>query len=171
MYDVFISHAWARDELGRCGHTRARQVAHYLRQRNLRVWIDHDCMGDDIDGSMADGIEQSRVVAVMLTRSYIGKVNGGSVMGRPNNCHKEFVYAHACQKPCIPMVCEPSLRSIGSWPPGIAKMYFASRLYVDASANDLEPAAKQLAGRIRKHLPPSVSILTSNRRRRARIHV
>lgn len=170
-YDVFLSHAWSTDEQGRCVHARAIALGEALRRRGVRVWLDEDCMGADVDASMAAGIESSRAVVVLITRAYCEKVNRAAQHGVVDNCHKEFIYAHACERVCIPVVFEPSLRSIASWPPGVVKLHFASKLYVDGSDN-IDAAAAELVRRLcPAPLPPRDVPIPGPKRGRTRLHL
>ena len=145
----FLSHAWSVDNLGRNTHQRAIELSNALRRRGVATWIDDDCMGEDVDASMASGVDSSSTVLILLTHTYMEKVNLGAQSGCVQNCHKEFIYAHAMSKRCVPVVFEPSLLAMDKWPSGVVKLYLASTLFIDGSGDDMELVAERILQRER----------------------
>lgn len=74
-FDVFLTHDWGVDEMGRDNHARVVSIANRLRDAGLRVWIDETEMTGDIMQKMCDGIENSSVIVVFITRRYVEKVS------------------------------------------------------------------------------------------------
>jgi hypothetical protein len=66
--DMFFSHAWADKPF-------LRHVYGRLLQANLLMWYDEEDMGHDIKESMAQGIAQSKVVLVCLSKTYVTRPN------------------------------------------------------------------------------------------------
>lgn len=146
-----MTHAWGIDEHGRDAHTRVLVLARMLRARGWTCWVDDEQLVHHVDGGMARGIEQSTAVVVCLTRRYASKVNDG--VREPNsndNCLKEFNYAFALRKPVVPVIMERSMLSPATWPLGVVTMRLAMHMYVDGSADDLAPTARQLDGMLRR---------------------
>ena len=71
---LFLSHAWANDTLGRDNHERVARLNDGLRARKLATWFDAqgDMAGNTLQ-AMTNGIDESSVVAVFVTREYIEK--------------------------------------------------------------------------------------------------
>ena len=40
--DIFLAHAWAKDELGRDNHARAEELCRRLEGEGIKVWFDND---------------------------------------------------------------------------------------------------------------------------------
>ena len=140
---VFLSHSWGVDELRRDTHKRVVDVKHALKCINIDSWLDEDHMVNDIDNAMAKGIDVCDAVLVFVTRKYVTKVE--TAASNPllrNNCYKEFSYAQSTCKLIIPVVFEPCMRCVSSWPLGIVRMHLGSKLYVDgATASAVETAS------------------------------
>ena len=71
---LFLSHAWAKDTLGRDNHERVARLNDGLRARKLATWFDAqgDMTGNTLQ-AMTNGIDESSAVAVFVTREYIEK--------------------------------------------------------------------------------------------------
>jgi CRP-like cAMP-binding protein len=90
-FDVFISHAWDKDELDRSVHKRAQVLAEQLSKRGIKPWIDGDQMSPgDINVQMTRGVDDSSVMLVLVTRAYIDKVAGRGKKGADESCKQEF---------------------------------------------------------------------------------
>ena len=133
-YDVFLTHNWGPDALGRDNHARVMQFNTQLRERGYVTWFDEDRMYGNIIQQMAQGVENSRAVIVFITEQYVAKVAGKSAKGQDDNCKFEFQYA--CQRlgvsAMVPVVMEPAMRDGKRWS-GPVSMTLGSHLYVDAS--------------------------------------
>ena len=137
MTQLFFSHTWHKDNMGRNTHDRVVNIAKSLKSKGWNIWIDEENMKNNIDAAMAEGIENSDVVLVFLTEMYIKKVNNAAKNPRlRDNCLKEWTYANVLNKLIIPIVFEPSLLNIMNWPSGIIQLYLGSTLYIDCIYND-----------------------------------
>lgn len=143
MRDLFVSHTWRHDALGRNTHTRARALVIHLRKLGWTVWFDEDDMRcGNVDIAMARGIEAAKAVIVCITRSYMEKVNNGlALMQNRDNCAKEWSYAMTLGKALIPVIFESELLAVANWPPGVVSMQLGCCMYVDASDADWDRAA------------------------------
>ena len=165
MVKVFLSHTWKPDQLNRATHQRVIQVRDALLRLNIESWLDQDHMVHDIDNCMAVGIDTSDVVIIFLTREYVDKVqNAASNPSQRDNCYKEFSYAHSSCKVILPVVFEPCMRSVATWPNGIVKMHLGSNMYVDgadASPRDIAYDIYKMLRRsqIAMHTNPDVTDL------------
>ena len=133
--DVFLSHNWGRDESGRNNHYRVSFINQELRKCGYKTWFDEDEMAGNIAERMSEGIENTKVVIIFLTREYYKKVNGENAL---DNCKREFIYAVQRRTPAkiLVVVMEECMRDTGTW----TKLFgfdFSSRFYVDMS-EDLE---------------------------------
>lgn len=138
---LFLSHTWRLDTLGRDTHKRVKEVAIELEYLGWSTWFDENDMGYDIDGSMADGIEHSRIVIVFLTKEYADKVQNCSRSPiLRDNCHKEWTLAHGLGKRILPIVFEPNMRAQAEWAT-ILLMHLGSKFYLDCSETSAHTTA------------------------------
>jgi hypothetical protein len=135
---LFFSHTWRPDNLGRNTHCRVHELVKKMRENGWTTWFDEEDMGGNIDAAMAEGIEKADAILVCLTETYCKKVNETAKNPRNrDNCLKEWTYANARNKLLIPVIMEPCLLDMNSWPPGIVSLYLGSTLYINASDDDL----------------------------------
>jgi len=73
-FDLFLSHNWGKDTLGRDNHDRVAKLNKALIQAQVKPWFDADQLGGHIGQAMCDGIDSCEKVAVFITRRYIDKV-------------------------------------------------------------------------------------------------
>lgn len=113
-YDVFLTHDWGKDELGRNNHGRVSRLNTYLKDKGLVTWFDEDRMEGDIRFKMADGIENSKYVVVCVTERYLGKISGSDPR---DNCNFEFWQAFDLLGTgrMIPVVMEARMRDTKTW--------------------------------------------------------
>lgn len=138
---IFFSHTWKKDNLGRDNHKRAYELSRLLKKRGWTTWVDEDDMDGNIDAAMANGIDGADVVIVCLTEEYCKKVNETARDPRKrDNCLKEWTYATIRNKLMLPVIMEPCLYNVNEWPPGVVLLYFGSTLYLDATKDDLSEA-------------------------------
>lgn len=74
--DVFLSHAWGKDQTGRDNHQRVKLINTALKERGLVTWFDEEQMAGDINDKMAGGIDNASCVAVFVSSNYMDKVGG-----------------------------------------------------------------------------------------------
>jgi hypothetical protein len=135
---LFFSHTWRPDNLGRNNHTRVHELVKKMRNLGWTTWFDEEDMGGNIDAAMAEGIDHAEAILVCLTETYCKKVNETAKDPRKrDNCLKEWTYANTRNKLMIPVIMEPDLLNTNNWPPGIVSLYLGSTLYVNASNDDL----------------------------------
>ena len=129
-YDVFLSHNWGKDALGRDNHARVARLHAKLQLSGVVSWFDENEMQGDIMRDMTSGIDQSAVVVVFVTSNYMNKVAGTA----RDNCQKEFVYTELTKGSAriLPVVMEPEMRDQRQWR-GLLAMVLGNSLYVDAS--------------------------------------
>jgi hypothetical protein len=129
--DIFLSHNWGKDELGRDNHDRVKRISQFLTGKGLVTWFDEDRMTGNIADKMTQGIEHTICVAVFVTKTYFDKV---AQPDERDNCKFEFQYA---RKRCgaqrmIPVVMEPSMKDTRCWT-GQAGATLGNLLCVDMS--------------------------------------
>ena len=144
--DAFLSHPWAKDDLGRCTHARVKLLSGELRAVGVSTWFDEEEMIGNIDAAMASGIDAAQVVVVCLTRAYFDKVSCAATnLRQRDNCFKEWSYAQNRKKLMLPVIMEPGLRDPSGWPAGVVAMHFGGMLYVDASESvDMKRPAQEV---------------------------
>jgi len=136
MKDIFISHAWGKDELDRDNHERCKLIAQKLIDNGYTVWIDSNEMYGNIDSSIMKGINNCKIVLVCLTRKYCDKINNCAVNQLTNdNCYKEWNYSLFKQKIIIPILMEPSMINHFLQNEGIIQMYLNSMMFINFSIN------------------------------------
>ena len=133
--DVFLSHDWGKDELGRSNHYRIGLINKGLKELGYQTWFDDECMEDHIGENMSQGIEQSKGVTAFITRRYHDKVNSKNYK---DNCKIEFDYASRTQtsSKMLAFVMEKSMLDTNSWK-GLVGSHLGGHMYVDMSG-DLE---------------------------------
>ena len=152
--DVFLTHDWGEDELGRKNHDRVAKVNLALKAKGIKTWFDSDQMVGDIDDQMVNGIDNTQAVIVFVTQRYMKKVNAANAL---DNCRKEFKYC--CQTKTsslmIPVVMEPRMRDVNKEWKGLLKMQLGTILYADcADDNGFDGAIDRLIGEITKRCKP-----------------
>ena len=87
---VFLSHNWIDLKTGTNNHQKIKKINEMILKTNLiDTWFDENDMKDHIVKSMCDGIDNSDLVIIFITRSYIDKCN----KVENDNCKIEFDYA------------------------------------------------------------------------------
>lgn len=141
---LFFSHTWKTDTLGRNNHMRVTNFARELRERyGWSVWIDEEQLRKgNIDAIMADGVDACDVFVACITKEYCTKVHAGLTANLTNNdnCAKEWNCAIAGQKIMIPLVLEPLQR----WPHGVVTLHLGRCMYVDACSDNVQNAVHNL---------------------------
>ena len=74
--DVYLTHDGGVDGAGRHTQQRVAAVNAYLRQRGLTTWFDGERLQGNVVDKMGAGIDDSEVVAVFVTQSYIDRAGG-----------------------------------------------------------------------------------------------
>jgi hypothetical protein len=162
---LFFSHTWQHDKLGRDTHARVYELAKLMERSGWSIWIDEDNMKGNIDAAMASGIDDADAIIVCLTENYCKKVNETARNPRKrDNCLKEWTYANIRNKLMIPVIMEPELLALNNWPPGIVSLHFGSTLYINASMNCLYNSTFELNKQLNQyHLHPNHPMHSHNR--------
>lgn len=139
---LFVSHTWLQDDEGRDTHERAKALVTQLMAQGWTTWFDEIDMKNNIDSSMASGIDESDVVLVLLTRQYARKINRAAQSQTASNdsCLKEFAYALFRQKDVVPVVFERCMLNPGDWSPGVVPMRLSMTMYVDGTGSASDTA-------------------------------
>jgi hypothetical protein len=136
MKDIFISHAWGKDLLGRDNHKRCKLIADNLLSKGYTVWFDSYDLYGNIDSTIMKGINNCKVVIICLTKKYCDKINNSVINQLPNdNCYKEWNYSLFKQKIIIPVLMEPCMHEIYLKNDGIIPMYLNSLMFMDFTEN------------------------------------
>ena len=157
-FDVFLSHDWGTDGLGRSNHQRVSLVNDHLKAAGLRTWFDGEQMNGDIDKAMSTGLDHSKMVLVFVTDNYLIKTAGDGPRGQSDNCRAEFNYAlnRRGVERMLAVVMEPSCCDTKRWR-GPVGLRCGMKLFVDASAENaaFENAMQLLITEIRRTLATS----------------
>jgi len=153
--DVFLSHNWGQDALDRDNHDRVLRVNDLLTDAGYTTWCDSEQMIGDVVDRMVEGIDNTRVVLVFITRRYMEKV--ASSTGVQDNCKKEFKYAtrRLTEAKMIPVIMEPGMKDGSRWTGPLA-MELGGTLWVDmsddaavgATSNGFDQLCSEIDGRI-----------------------
>jgi len=92
-YAAFLCHDRGIDSQVRDNHIRVVRMSRALHSRGIQVWIDDAEMSGDIDTRVCEGIDQSAIVLLFITRNFLVKVGGKGPMGEGDFCRLEFNYA------------------------------------------------------------------------------
>ena len=142
MAQLFLSHAWALDDIGRDNHARVQRLLCALERLGWSTWFDENNIGGNMDASVADGIEQATAVIVCLTKKYCEKINESARSPwRRDWCLKEWTYANTRRKLLLPVIMESCMKNPRDWPVGMVLLELGSTLCVDASSDDVESGA------------------------------
>lgn len=116
-YDAFLSHNWGFDENGRDNHVRVSRFNDELKKRNIKTWFDTEQMKGNILDDMTEGIDDSQIVIIFVTKDYINKVAGKGPNGKDDNCKIEFQYARNQKgvENILTVVMEPSCTDKREW--------------------------------------------------------
>lgn len=130
--DVFLSHNWGKDELGRNNHNRVALINKKLKKVGYDTWFDEERMTGDIDKKMSQGIEKAKGVIVFITKRYHEKVQGDKAN---DNCKLEFSHAtRQKNQNMLPVVMEPGMCDTGKWT-GPVGMHLGGRMFIDMSGD------------------------------------
>eukprot|EP00599_Poterioochromonas_sp_BG-1_P004892 CAMPEP_0173141388 /NCGR_PEP_ID=MMETSP1105-20130129/5467_1 /TAXON_ID=2985 /ORGANISM="Ochromonas sp., Strain BG-1" /LENGTH=1200 /DNA_ID=CAMNT_0014054587 /DNA_START=163 /DNA_END=3761 /DNA_ORIENTATION=+ len=135
--DVFLTHDWGFDILGRNNHSRVAKINEALKARGILTWFDNDRMEGNIVQKMCDGIDKTSLALVFVTQRYIEKVNHPH---GNDNCQLEFNYALQRITPSrmIPVVQESRCLNQRTWD-GPVGMALGTSMFIDnTSDEDLE---------------------------------
>jgi len=134
-----------KDELNRDNHKRVGIVNKLLKEQGIITWFDEDKIQAHIEQQMAEGIDNSDVFLVFITKVYIDKV----ASKEHDNCKAEYTYAANRGKKMIPIVMEPSMKDTRQWN-GPVGLRFGGNIYVDmsetGSENDISTLVKHING-------------------------
>jgi len=134
-----------KDELNRDNHRRVGIVNQLLKEQGFKTWFDEEKMIGHIDSIMAEGIDDSDILLIFITKVYVEKVASKG----HDNCKAEFTYATNRKKRMISIVMEPYVKDPGEWT-GPVGLRLSGDLYVDmsdsGSENDISTLVKHING-------------------------
>ena len=131
--DVFLSHNWGEDELGRNNHDRVSFINDELQKYGYGTWFDEEQLKTKIHSHIAHGIERTQGVIVFITKRYLDKVNGED---EGDYCKLEFNYAarKKTSAKMLAVVMESNMRDSNKWD-GTVGMIFADNMFIDMSGD------------------------------------
>jgi len=153
LFDAFLTHNWGSDTKGRDNHQRVIRFKNELQKQPGigNLWLDEERMTGNIMEQMSNGIDQSKLVIVFITQSYINKVAGRGPKGKKDNCYLEFTYA-AMKKDLIAVVMEESCSDPSKWD-GPVGFYLGEHLYYSFKNNsDLNQCVQEVAHVMREKM-------------------
>ena len=74
--DVFLSHKWGKDELGRDNHTRVSLINKELQKYGYLTWFDEEQILNEIVNQMTDRILGVQGLIIFTIKRYHDKVTG-----------------------------------------------------------------------------------------------
>ena len=157
--DAFFTHDWGKNEDGTDNHEIVKKINEWMKRHGIITWFDEDCMTDNIQWQMTDGVDKTKCVVVFITKNYLSKVGKGETT---DSCCFEFQYEHRRLKSSkmIPVLMEKSLANQASWT-GIVGGALGGKLYIDMTGHQnpavFEANCEKLASEIRKITGSTVS--------------
>jgi len=155
QYHTFLTHNWGEDMQKRNNHKRVVQFKKELAEHGIEnLWLDEERMTGNIVQQMCDGIDDSKLVIVFITQSYIDKVAGRSTKGTHDNCLLEFRYAARKKgtSNLIAVAMEEACTDAANWD-GPVSFYLGGELYYSFKHNsELKRCAREVAAEIRLRL-------------------
>jgi hypothetical protein len=144
-FDVFLSHDWGKDELGRDNHERVAHISAQLQAAGVRTWLDAEQMRGAINNRMAEGIAGSSVVLCFITQNYVIKASGLGPRGEDDNCFFEFDNAliERGRGRLLPVVMEPRCCQTAKWTAGALHLSTQAHLAGERRAD--RPTASHLS--------------------------
>jgi hypothetical protein len=115
------------------------QVNEALERAGVKAWVDEQRLDSDLNNEMSDGIDQSKLVLIFVTRAYIEKVQGYGRRGPDEACKAEFEYAlrrHGVKR-MLAVVMDPECRDTSSWT-GAVGFRLGSQIYHDLSGDGVD---------------------------------
>ena len=112
--ELFLTHTWRNDSLGRDNHARVSVINDYLNRRGYCTWFDSNRMEGQIRDKMSEGVDFTKCVVVFVTQEYITKIESGD---EKDNCFFEYNRA-VTQKTAKKMICvvmEKELENTAKW--------------------------------------------------------
>ena len=129
---IFLSHAWGKDELDRDNHLRCKELCDKLLAKGYGVWFDQYDIYGNIDSAIIKGINNCDIVLICLTEKYCKKINCAVNQQTPNdNCYKEWNYSLFKQKILIPIIMEDKMKNIFFQEGGVIQMYLNATMFID----------------------------------------
>lgn len=121
--DAFLSHSWSI-------HSQVIHLSQRLTQAGVQPWLDDDHMKGDMVHAMTNGIDNTGVVLVCITRDYIQKC----ASPHNNNCKLELDYAYRRKggHKLLPLIFEADCLDTRTWN-GKVGAYLGSMLYIDCT--------------------------------------
>mmetsp|Transcript_15824 Transcript_15824/g.20253 ORF Transcript_15824/g.20253 Transcript_15824/m.20253 type:complete len:568 (-) Transcript_15824:323-2026(-) len=148
-FDVFLSHSWARDSNNRDNHQRVKNIEKRLSQAGLTTWFDEDQFGpgDPIIDKMVDGIRESKVVLIFITKAYLKKASDPYM----NNIRFEFQTAMEKRKTRVmPIVMESSFTDPTNWEGMVGNFFGRGHFFSNFSGDRIsDNEFKKLVRKIR----------------------
>ena len=131
--DVFLSHNWGKDKLGRENHDRVSLINEGLKTYGFETWFDTERVKDEILSEVADGIDNTQGVIAFITQDYHDKVNGEKTN---DFCKLEFDYAVKKKSPAkmLAVGMEKDMCDSDKWTKTVG-IIFAKKLFIDMSGD------------------------------------
>jgi hypothetical protein len=141
-FDVFLSHNWGEEK---STHTIVAQYNKELQKRGLKTWFDDEQMNGNIRDGMSDGVADSSVILVFVTKAYNEKIKKKT---KTDNLFFEFNHA-ANEKPDAMLfaVLEEEMSQTSTWCPRL-RAEGGAELFVDICSDDISANCTKLAARI-----------------------
>ena len=125
-----LSYQWDSQEI-------VKEIKEFLENNGLRVWMDIEEMYGNLNSRMQNGINNSKVIVLFITKKY----------DESHNCRKEFNYADEERKIMIPVKLEKYK------PTSELAVIIAGKIYYTfLNKSELEEQKKNFLRDIKKHL-------------------
>ena len=128
---IMISYQWD-------SQTEVLKLYEALKDYGYKVWIDKEKVHGNILDRMAEGVEESSIILLCMTKKY----------EKSDNCKKEYNYADECKKRIIPIYFEKKFTADGA-----LGLIISQHLYFNFTNKDnIDSEICKLKEEIDKHL-------------------
>eukprot|EP00512_Aurantiochytrium_limacinum_P008835 CAMPEP_0171541646 /NCGR_PEP_ID=MMETSP0960-20121227/1889_1 /TAXON_ID=87120 /ORGANISM="Aurantiochytrium limacinum, Strain ATCCMYA-1381" /LENGTH=241 /DNA_ID=CAMNT_0012089023 /DNA_START=42 /DNA_END=767 /DNA_ORIENTATION=- len=152
-YDVFLSHSWGKDK---SIHKLARDVGDVLQKEyGISCWLDEkEVKHGDISTVLAQGINDSTLGVVFVSREYMDKVNSDPINEPEQFCRAEFKYMVKTMsiRRLIPVVVEEEMLEQREWKDLFAYLWEGTPRYCKLTDGCNVGDVKKLSDTIHKAL-------------------
>jgi len=145
-YHVLLSYTWGKFQTTR---SRVKLLAKILESHGLKVWLTEDHVEDDVLSAIHQGINESVLVAVCLTKGYSDRIAAYARAKAPQLdwCVAEFnaAFSAVSRTPMMTVIMDPAMLDWNKWIGDIALALKGAELVDFTSDKDWDGSAARIA--------------------------
>ncbi|KAH9259558.1 hypothetical protein BASA81_001979 [Batrachochytrium salamandrivorans] len=152
LHCAFMSHNWGEDNVN---HKRVQGIVNAFRTKGWPMWFDDERLTGQVDAQITNGMDESAVFVVFITKAYVEKVASGADKDKTDWCYFEFNYASTTMlRKMIAVVMDKEMLDQTKWK-GLVGARLGNALYIDYTSEDkFESACNKLAKAIAGKIAP-----------------